>query len=478
MHGLALPAIITLLLPLLLGLAWLSLLPGPRRPGFRMILFGYAMLLGLIATTLIIQLLDGLDFTLNRFNIVAALSLSILIGAALTFTSRRARTDMPSNPDSPPMSCRQALTSTQRLLLCLLGVLILYRFSLLTAEICLRPLFPWDASMHWATKAKVWFAERQIAPFVTPKRWIALEGAGVFTDRHPDYPEAVSLLQLWVSVVLGHWNESLVNIPWLACFVALGAMFYGQARWAGASIIFASAFTYMLLSMPLLNVHVALGGYADLFLGSCYAAAVMAFYNWSVGGDRAQGLLTTLSALACCLIKNEGLFWLLSFIPGVLLALLPLRKAAWAITALVISAVCVILLVPADQVVAGHSLAGLALSFHPEALTAVAASFFSKGSWHLLAYLLPLTVFLWLLVARQHCRQYLPLLAVLGTALLLFLLLFTCTNFYKTTFRFTAVSRISLQLAPANMFLLMLLVRELWQSDTAKLAGAAVTPED
>ena len=64
--------------------------------------------------------------------------------------------------------------------------------------------------------------------------------------------------------------------------LGLGAAFYGHARAAGASPVTALAFTYMLLSMPLLNTHVALAGYADLLLGACYCAAIMAFHNWSV----------------------------------------------------------------------------------------------------------------------------------------------------------------------------------------------------
>lgn len=470
MYCIVLSAMLALLLPLLLGFVWLRALLGPPHRGCMALLCGYGMFLGLIATTLIMQLLDGAGFELTRFNIVIALCLAILLGAGLGLARRSARPVLlPIR--SPHITLGwQTLTNLQKLLVSVLVALIAYRFLLLTIEVSLRPLFPWDASMHWATKAKVWFNAGQLAPFVTPERWLEVEGAGVFTDRHPDYPKAVSLLQVWVSILLGQWNESLVNIPWLGCFVALGVMFYAQARWAGASIVLASAFTYMLLSMPLLNTHVALGGYADLFLGSCYAAAVMAFYNWSTTRTRGQGLLAAFSAVACCLIKNEGLFWLFSFAPGVLLACFPVRRAAAAILALALAAMLAVLLLPTNQVVAGHSLASLGLTFHPEAIPALAASFFSKGSWHLFAYLLPFTLLGSLFVERQAWRRYLPMLAVLGTAFLLFLVLFAFTDFYKATIRFTAVSRISLQLVPAFMFLTMLLFRDLWQSDTPSIA--------
>ncbi len=84
--------------------------------------------------------------------------------------------------------------------------------------------------MHWATKARVWFEYNRIVPFVTKDAWLEMGGAGVFTDRHPDYPVTVPLLQVWMNLALGHWDESLMNLPWLLCLIALGSAFYGQLR--------------------------------------------------------------------------------------------------------------------------------------------------------------------------------------------------------------------------------------------------------
>lgn len=43
------------------------------------------------------------------------------------------------------------------------------RFALLLVEVLVRPLYPWDAWTQWATKARVWFELKTIAPFVKPE---------------------------------------------------------------------------------------------------------------------------------------------------------------------------------------------------------------------------------------------------------------------------------------------------------------------
>ena len=62
-------------------------------------------------------------------------------------------------------------------------------------------------------------------------------------------------------------------------------------------------------------------------------AACAAFYHWSISGSSWQGLLALTAAAALLLLKNEGLFWLLSFAPGLMLVWLPRHLAVVAIAA-------------------------------------------------------------------------------------------------------------------------------------------------
>jgi hypothetical protein len=343
----------------------------------------------------------------------------------------------------------------------LLMALIATRFITLGAEVVVRPIFPFDATMHWATKARVWFEAARIVPFVENSQWLAVGGEGVYTDHHPDYPITVPLLQVWISSALGVWNESLINLPWLVCFLSLGLAFYGQARIVGCGCELSLIFTYMLLSMPLVNTHVALAGYADLFLGTAYCLAMMAFHNWSVGRQPWQGLLALLLALSCPLIKNEGFYWMLTFVPALAVVLMPTKRAFLSVAGLAAVLILVVAFFPRDLAVAGHSLDRLNLHYRPGALESIIESFFVHDNWHLLAYFLTALLALSCWKRRSALIRCAGISLAIGSALALFLFLFTFTAYAGGAIKFTAVGRIALQLVPAMTFLALVITYEL-----------------
>lgn len=447
---------LALALPLFLGgLLVDRVMPGAF-PGRTSVVWGNGMLAGLLLVPLLIRLTDSTGAALS-FSTIA------LIVAALIVLLASARRWCIARGSGQPLAepANQRLSAPQKLLLVLLVLLIVLRLVTLGLELLWRPLFPWDATMHWATKAKVWFDSKSLVPFVENEQWLELGGAGVFTDHHPGYPVTTPLLQTWVSLSLGRWDESLINLPWLLCCLGLLAAFYGQARAAGSTVLTATVFTYMLLSMPLLGTHVALAGYADLFLGAVYCAAIMAFHNWSLGRGRGQAMVAIFFALCCPLIKNEGLFWLLTFIPGVIVVLLPVRRALTLLAAGVVVLALALLLVPQDLAVAGHSLADLNLRYRPGALAGIATSILIQDNWHLLGYLLVGLTPLVLVLRKSASGKLAVVAATLLSAMVLFLFLFLCTRYSRGAMHFTAVGRISLHLIPALTFFCLLLWNEL-----------------
>jgi hypothetical protein len=87
------------------------------------------------------------------------------------------------------------------------------RYALLGLLVDWQPLYPWDAWIQWATKARVWYELGQIVPFVRSEAWYATGGAAWF-DASPEYPPTVPLLQVWSCVALGRWDDALMNWPW------------------------------------------------------------------------------------------------------------------------------------------------------------------------------------------------------------------------------------------------------------------------
>lgn len=449
---------LALLLPVALGCAWLRLLVPSQIPARAAMILGHGTLLGLLAVTGILRLLDAAGWPLN-FYAAAALAIALTVPALVI--GLRHPAGPAAHGRSTSTTAWSQLSLGGRLLFCALATLLLWRIGVLAVEVFWRPLFPWDATMHWATKARVWFEHRALVPFTTEMEWLHTAGEGAYVDRHPFYPPAIPLLQVWMNLALERWDESLMNLPWLAAFCALGLCFFSQLRIANLSLPVAMAATYILLSMPLINIHVALAGYADLFLGATFACALMALHNWSVKRERWQGWLLLLFAAACYLIKNEGAIWPMTLIPAITAAFMARREAAKLFVLLCLLALFGWLVVPKDWALAGITLSQLQPAFDFEALIGVITSVLVHDNWHLFGYLMLALVPLGVLIPGGLTRDFLPLTVALVCAVGLFLFLFLFTGFGWAASNYTAVGRLSIQLAPGLAFLGALLYHEL-----------------
>ncbi|GAB5413430.1 MAG: hypothetical protein Cons2KO_10330 [Congregibacter sp.] len=422
------------------------------------IIVGYGLLCGLLGIPLLTRLVDVIGFPAS-FPVVASVA-ALLSCVFFVLGRRRAGAshagmvggDVPAEPQWDRLAI---------IAVALLVALLAYRVYLLACEVVWNPLYPWDATMHWATKTKVWFEHLELRPFLENADWLTANSNEVYTDHHPGYPITIPLLQLYMSSALGSWNDSLMNLPWVVCMLGLGAAFYSQARRVGAGPVLAMIFTYFLLSMPLLNTHVALAGYADLFLGACYCLALMALHSWSIDRQRSQALLAGFFALSCLLVKNEGLFWALTLIPGVIVVLIPGKKAPLALVTMLLLALLALFFFPQDVQVAGHSLSELRIFFRAAALEGTFDSIFVYDNWHLFGYVLVGLLLVSGMCNRGVFRDTAGVSMSLSAALVLFLFLFLFTKYSGGAIRLTAVARISLQLIPAFMFYSLLLTHSL-----------------
>ena len=196
------------------------------------------------------------------------------------------------------------------------------RFLLLGLHISWQPLFPWDAWIQWATKARVWYELGRVVPFARADAWFAAAG-GAYFDASPGYPPTAPLLQVWACIALGRWDDALMNWPWWQIAAALAFAVYGALRALGMGALAALATAYVVASLPLANVHVALAGYADLPMAAFYTCAVLALLRWGATRDPRDAALVAVLAIACTQVKIPGIVWALTLAPGVIVALLP-----------------------------------------------------------------------------------------------------------------------------------------------------------
>jgi hypothetical protein len=472
--------LLALLLPWLLGAAWVAVLQrrwsGPVAWPVTLVL-GYGYPLGVLATVTLMRLWDGWFGGLSFWPL--ALCLGILTGLGLALARPASAVTAPPAPAGRPAALWTLLTG-------LLGLLILARLALLGAEIGWRPLFPWDAWASWGQKAATWAELARLVPFGAAEEWRQRGAAapGLFTVLAHEYPPLVPLLQAWTALGWGHWQDSLANLPWLLCLLALALGLHGQARLAGATPVVAWLWVYLLVSLPLLDAHVALAGYPDVWVAAFTGLMVMALLQWVGNRDWRLLLLALLLAPGVAQIKAEGVVWALLLLPALWYglvrrpwALLPLAGLVAAAVVALQAAVPFALDLPGLGRVAmsAHSLtiAGLGsvrLEYHAVA-GMFARGLFLQGNWHLFWYLFAGVLVLGLGRLRGHPALVAGYLFVVAAAGFLGVLFFFTSSGHWAE-QGTVINRLVLQGTPAALFVALLAVHRPGAAGTRESPGA------
>jgi len=454
------------LLPLLLGsgLWWLSN-GGRRSNGDIAASLGVGWIGGLFVCAFAASLRARGD-TLDALSLTApwlgGLALLAWVGAVVrtrrsgTLSPRPARTDQ---------------DSLSRVIWWVLLALIVVRLLLLADEASLRPIFPWDAWSAWAVKPKTWILLGHADPYVSMAGWLADPSAARRTAASWNYPELLAWVQVWFASAAGGWNEPLVDLAWCGALGAFALAAYGYWRSFGLRGWIAIVLVYALVSLPLVDAHVALAGYADLWLAVTLGLATLAWTRWLILRERSQWLLAIAFALCMPAIKLEGAIWLLGFSAVVVLDLLPSLWRKFVAAGVVVLVVGGLLLGGFALPMLGlgwvhfawdsvdiPSVGTFKLAWHPVG-NAMLASLFTLPNWHLLWYVFPVVVSLrWRRLLHDHVARMLCLLVLQQFAFLFLLFFFTDAAAWAQDF--TSANRLILQVVPCLFVFVAVLLRE------------------
>jgi len=456
---------------------WLAL--NPRHvPGWRAALLGHGLLLGMLLAAAITATFARAD-TAHALMRAGPWLLGLSFVAGCVAWQRRPTRSAYKVHDATKW------TFSTWVLLVAACLALAWRGWLALREILLRPTYPWDAWDAWAVKSKTWVLLGHHAPFVPISDWLRHPTQELYTSIAWGYPATLAWMQVWFAAAADGWVEPLVNLPWFALWLGLLFGHYGQWRALGFTRTQALAGTYALGSLPLLDVHVALAGYADLWVATVFGLGVLAWLRWMQFRDRAQLVLAIGCGLLLPLLKLEGAVWLLLFAAAIIYGMLPRLWRRRAFIALAAVLVCMAtvrglkLPVPGlGWVAVGRDaltvpiVGQLHIAWHPAALASVLNSLFAQPNWHLLWWLAPLIV-LWRwreLRAVEATRQLGSLL--LGCiAFLLFLFLLTDAASWAESY--TAINRLLMHIVPALLTFLMLLLRDVdWHRAPQRTAPA------
>lgn len=428
------------------------------RAGELMWLAGSGFLAGAFALTVWMRVLSAARVRFSIVSIAAPLAIATL--ALLTFAYVRRKHRTTARELGAPLS------NPLRAIWWALAAWVAARFAMLLLEVVRIPLYPWDAWEQWATKARVWYEFGRLVPFVDAGSWFAAHGTA-WTDASPGYPATIPLWQVWSCIALGRWDDALMNLPWWLTAVALAFAAYGVVRGSGASALAAMIGAWLVSSLPLANVHVALAGYADLPMAAYYALAALASWRWAQSRSIGDATLALVFALACPTIKTPGTVWALTLVPAVLVTLLPRRGPRLVGIGIAVAAFALLVLARIHPTVLGYR---LHLDFAP-AWDGLADSFFLLGNWNLLWYAaIACAVVMWRELSK---RPMLPLSLTLGTGFAFLAVVFAFTNARDWVSDQTTINRAVLHIAPlVTVWTMLLCVRWL---DGHRVAHAQAT---
>jgi hypothetical protein len=440
-------------------------LSAPRRPGRITMTLGYGVVLGMLGAAACAVLSARSDTAHAWIHAAPWLAFAAMLAAGIALYRQY---------HAPPAvaGTEEKVEYWKNIAVVAALASLLWRGSIIGSEVLLRPTYPWDAWDAWAVKSKTWYLLGHHAPFVDIADWLRNGAADLYSGPAWAYPSTLAWMQIWFASAAGGWIEQLVNLPWLALWAGMLLGHYGQWRALGLNATRAAVFVYVLGSLPLLASHVALAGYADLWIATLFGFSLLAWLRWQERGERDQLILALLCAGALPLLKLEGMVWCLCLLAAIGFGILSPR---WRWRAAAIAAAVVILLILVGQaqmlfaaigwvrsgsrVVDIPVIGKLSLAWHGDAAIGIVHSLFTQSNWHLLWWCVP-AILAWRWRALQESAALrlggLLLLGCLG--LLVFLFVFTDAAEWAESY--TAVNRLIMHITPAVITLLALLLRE------------------
>lgn len=474
------------LLPWLGGTSWLMFADarfhGNGRPNrFRQL--GYGFFIGYAVLFVAVMISHGLTGGVNWPAMMAFLSLFALGGVVAVRLGRKA---IPATQTLSP-----GTTPVEKALLALAIALMSIHLVFIAVEIFTRPLYPWDAWLVWVYRAKAWYLSGGMASVVSARDWAGANTADLYTMHAWRYPMFSSVVPYWAALSLGRWSETLINLPVLFAGLAMGMALYGQCREQGLNVSVSLLACYVLFSIPIIGTHLALAGYADIwmagFAGLGFVAVMRGLASENGAASTLQTLLGLLMILFSAWIKNEGAVWLLGAAAMIILATCRARVTVLTIA----GAVVVVLLAHAlgiSQldlpfigrlgVVDGRLVIPFIGSFRLEMHDVFGVywdNFFRMGSWNLLWLAVAgslLTGFMYLKRSPGHrARRTALSLILVFLAVQWFIFGFTDQGLWAA--KYTAINRLPIHFVPALLFAVLMIANAGVTRDT----GTATSPK-
>jgi hypothetical protein len=249
--------------------------------------------------------------------------------------------------------------------------------------------------------------------------------------------------------------------------MALSFAVFGALRLVGMTPLPALVTVWIMASLPLLDTHVALAGYADLYVAGFVTLGALALLRAAATRVVADVIIALLFLSALPLCKGAGALWIAALLPGFAVAIWPARGARIAVIALVAIAGTLLLLARTRWQIGDFA---LHLDFAP-AWSALVENLFLFDNWHLLWYAV---AFIALVAGRTAIitPELLPLTVMIGGGLAYAFIVFAFPAARTWFGDITTMNRSVLALAP----LVCIWLARTMQAWTERGSGRRTTP--
>jgi hypothetical protein len=468
-------AICAFLLPMLAGAAlWILALGRPGGPAGWAAALGSGYLIGTIALGAAMSLGDGIAAAALRSGAIGGMAALVATAGVVAW-----RRQMPAVAPS-----RGAPVSRPEMLAILFAMVMLAAMAvLLASQSVLLPTLGWDAWNSWLAKAKAWHFATLLIPAQSFETWSsAASGTTIHVVGWP-YPEALPRYAYWIALQAGSWNEAAIHFAWFGAWVALGAALFANLRLAGIGAAQSVLSAAAVLLLPMVTAHVALAGYADLWLAAMLLLATIHLYRWTHAGRRGDALIALVCVALLPMIKVEGAVWMLCILVAVGLgrlrtrwvaiaggaaALLWLATLPWGGLRLPLPGLGVVRIGAGE--IETDKFGRVALEWQSVG-DEMLQTLFLLPNWSLLWYAAPIVLWLgWRAIPRDRALRTLAWFFGLGLGFLGVLFLFTDASAWAENF--TSVNRVLMQIVPALVFWLSLLWAARGRHDTVRSSAA------
>ena len=397
------------------------------------------------------ELFLGMGLVLHSMNLLQCLSGSIVLLLLLA----------PLLVTSVPVMWNKvkSLPRNHWLLLGIMAVVYLLYVLFMRPDL---PMIAWDSWLGWEFKAKQWLSHGFSVNMVSSVQWLSDEVA-IFNVT-AEYPDGLPLLY-YLGQLLGDEHNQVMGYLYGLCYFWLVYLLLLRLKLQGAGWAVCAWGALLFLTLPLLNNHMNLQGYADIWMAMLLLLCVLSLSDWNQRSTFANALRLVVLLSMLPLFKTEGWVWLGLLLLAQFASKFLIRRHRWYVLGFL--AAFILLWFAADDwmfswasrsVVISQSFIKLGnifeLSLMPAAVShEIFAGLFLQNNWGWLWYFLPFVLLFWLLVKHPKYQQVSQTFFVLS--FVAFLLLFFFTDASKWAQNYTAVNRIVLQLAPVFAYLVM-----------------------